>query len=257
MIATADIVVWASSLVHPDILGYARAGAEIVDSLVLPLEGVSEIYRRAATERLTVARVHTGDPSLWGAIQEQRELCEAIGLPHETVPGVTAVSAVAALVDRELTVPEVAQSVVLTRLEGGTTPMPEGETVRAFASHQTTIALYLSAARAAVLQTELLAGGYPPDTPCVVAHAATWPQQLVVRCTVAALAATCQRHGLRKHTLVLVGRALTAHGTRSHLYHPNRICPPEDSTPTGSSALGEPSAPRDSPGEPSAPRDVD
>jgi precorrin-4/cobalt-precorrin-4 C11-methyltransferase len=223
VIAEADIVIWAASLVHPDVVALAGAHAEVVDSSALPLEGVLALYRRAAAERLVVARVHSGDPSLWGAVQEQRELCVQLGLAHETVPGVSAFSAVAALIDRELTVPEVAQSVVLTRLEGGKTPMPSGETVRGFAGHGTSMALYLSAARSGRLQAELLAGGYPPDTPCVVAHAATWPDELILHCALADLEATCREHKLWKHTLVLVGPALGAGGTRSHLYHPGRF----------------------------------
>ena len=176
-----------------------------------------------SAEGLVVARIHSGDPALWGAVQEQRELCDALGLAHETIPGVSAFSAVAALVDRELTVPEVAQSVVLTRLEGGKTPMPSGETVRGFAAHGTTMALFLSAARSGQLQAELLAGGYPPDTPCVVAYQATWPDELVAHCTLGELEATCKEHKLWKHTLVLVGRALDSGGTRSHLYHPGHF----------------------------------
>ena len=113
-------------------------------------------------------------------MQEQRELCDEIGLPHETVPGVSAFSAVAALVGRELTIPEVAQSVILTRLGGGKTPMPAGEEVVELARHGTTMALFLSAARSGQLQAELLGGGYPPDTPVVVAYQATWPDELIV-----------------------------------------------------------------------------
>ena len=223
VIGEADLVIWAASLVHPDILGYARSGAEIRDSASLSLEQLGELFQRAVAEGLVVARVQTGDPDLFGAVQEQRAICDALGLAHETIPGVSAFSAVAALVDRELSVPEVAQSVILTRLEGGRTPMPPGERIRDFASHGTTMALYLSAARSGRLQEELLAGGYPPQTPCVIAHAATWPQQLVLWCALADLAETCKRNKLWKHTLVLVGPALDAAGTRSHLYHPGRF----------------------------------
>ena len=223
VITSADIVIWAASLVHRDVLAHARADAEIIDSARLPLEGVRPIYERAARTGLVVARVHSGDPALWGAVQEQRELCAAIGIPHETVPGVSAFSAVAALVDRELTVPEIAQSVVLTRLGGGKTPMPAGEEVREFARHGTTMALYLSAARSGQLQEELLRGGYPPDTSAVVAYQATWPDELVVTCTVGTLEETVKAHRLWKHTLILVGPALAAGGTRSYLYHPGHF----------------------------------
>ncbi|MDP9399141.1 MAG: precorrin-4 C(11)-methyltransferase [Actinomycetota bacterium] len=222
-IVAADVVVWAASLVNEDVLAHARPGAEIVDSAELPLEGVRPLYERAARDGLQVARVHSGDPALWGAVQEQRELCDELGLAYETVPGVSSFTAVAAIVERELTVPEVAQSVVLTRLGGGKTPMPPGEDVRAFARHGTTMALFLSAARSGQLQDELLDGGYPPETPCVVAYRATWPDELVVRCRLDELAATVRAHKLWKHTLVLVGPALDGGGTRSHLYHPGHF----------------------------------
>lgn len=222
-IAEADVVIWAASLVHEDVLQHARPDAVVVNSAEHSLEGITGHYERAAREGLHVARIHSGDPALWGGTQEQVELCERLGLAVEVVPGVSAFTAVAALVGRELTVPEVAQSVVLTRLEGGKTPMPARETVRGFAAHGTTMAVFLSAARAKVLQEELLAGAYEPDTPCVVAYAATWPDELVLRCRLGDLAETVREHKLYKHTLVLVGPALDAGGTRSHLYHPGHF----------------------------------
>jgi precorrin-4 C11-methyltransferase len=223
VIGACDVVIWASSLVHPHVLRHARLNAEIVDSAKLPLEGVEALYRRALAQDLAVARIHSGDPALWGAVAEQRELCDRLGLAHETVPGVSAYAAVAALADAELTVPEVAQSVILTRLGGGKTPMPAGEDIEALARHGTTMAVFLSAARSGQLQAQLLAGGYPPDTPVIVAYRATWPDELVVRCTLATLADTVKQRRLWKHTLFLVGPALGAHGTRSHLYHPGHF----------------------------------
>jgi precorrin-4/cobalt-precorrin-4 C11-methyltransferase len=184
---------------------------------------VLPVYERAAREGLSVARIHSGDPALWGAVQEQLDRCRALGLATEIVPGVSAFSAVAAVVQRELTIPEVAQSVILTRLGGGKTPMPPGEEVADFARHGTTMAIFLSAARSGQLQAELLEGGYPGDTPVVVAYQATWPDELVVTCTVDSLEATVKEHKLWKHTLFLVGPALAASGTRSHLYHPGHF----------------------------------
>jgi precorrin-4/cobalt-precorrin-4 C11-methyltransferase len=223
VIAAADVVIWASSLVHPDVLTHAPKNAEIVDSAQLPMEGVLPYYERAAREALNVARVHSGDPSLWGAIQEQLEQCAALNLDTEIVPGVSSFTAVAARIGRELTIPEVAQSVILTRLGGGKTPMPPGEQVAEFARHGTTMALFLSAARSAQLQDELLAGGYPPDTPCVIAFQVTWPDELIVQCALADLAASIKERKLWKHTLVLVGPGLAAEGSRSHLYHPGHF----------------------------------
>jgi len=222
-ISEADIVIWAASLVHPDVLQHARDGAEIVDSALLPMEGVLPFYERAVAEGLTIARIHSGDPALWGAMQEQLDRCAAMGLATEVVPGVSAFSAVAAAVQRELTIPEIGQSVILTRLGGGKTPMPPGEEVREFARHGTTMALFLSAARSGQLQEELTEGGYPAETPCVVAYQCSWPDELIVRCRLDELEATVKAHKLWKHTLVLVGPALSAGGTRSHLYHPGHF----------------------------------
>jgi precorrin-4/cobalt-precorrin-4 C11-methyltransferase len=222
-IATADIVIWASSLVDQRVLAHARGDAEIVDSAKLPMEGVLPYYERAARESRTVARVHSGDPSLWGAVQEQLEQCRKLGLDTEIVPGVSSFTAVAARIQRELTIPEVAQSVILTRLGGGKTPMPPGEQVKEFARHGTTMALFLSAARSGQLQEELLEGGYPPDTPCVVAYQVTWPDELIIHTALQNLAATIRQRKLWKHTLVLVGPALATTGSRSHLYHPGHF----------------------------------
>jgi precorrin-4/cobalt-precorrin-4 C11-methyltransferase len=222
-IAEADVVIWAASLVQPGVLEHARPDAEIMDSAGMPLEDVVAVYERAAREGLKVARIHSGDPALWGGTQEQVDRCAELGVEVEIVPGVSSFSAVAAAAGRELTVPEVAQSVVLTRLGGGKTPMPPGEEVREFARHGTTMAVFLSAARSGQLAAELLEGGYPTDTPVVVAHQVTWPEELLLRCTVGTLEQTVKAHRLWKHTLFLVGPALSASGTRSHLYHPGHF----------------------------------
>jgi precorrin-4/cobalt-precorrin-4 C11-methyltransferase len=239
VIAAADVVLWASSLVHPDVLAHARPEAEIVDSAELPLEGVRAIYLRARTDGLVVARIHSGDPALWGAVQEQRELCDELGLAHETVPGVSAYAAASALAGRELTVPEVAQSVILTRLGGGKTPMPAGEELAGLAGHGATMAVFLSAARSGQLQAELLAGGYADATPVLVAYRATWPDELLLPCTVGTLADTVKAHKLWKHTLFLVGPALAARGQRSHLYHPGHFHGHRRAEPAARRALRE------------------
>ena len=223
-ISEADIVIWAASLVHEDVLQHVRPDAVVVNSAEHSLEGITAHYERAAAEGLLVARIHSGDPTLWGGTQEQWTLCRRLGLETEVIPGVSSFTAVAAIVENELTIPEVAQSVVLTRLEGGKTPMPAGETVRSFAAHGTTMALFLSAARTKQLQDELLAAGtYDESTPCVVAYAATWPDELVFRCTLGELTEKVKEHKLYKHTMVLVGPALAESETRSHLYHPGHF----------------------------------
>ncbi|WHM39342.1 precorrin-4 C(11)-methyltransferase [Streptomyces sp. BPTC-684] len=222
-IAEADVVIWAASLVQAEVLDHAREGAEILDSAAMSLEDVVGVYERAAREGLKVARIHSGDPALWGGTQEQLDRVAGLGLEVEVIPGVSSFSAVAAIAQRELTIPEIAQSVILTRLGGGKTPMPPGEEVREFARHGTTMAIFLSAARSGQLVEELLEGGYPTSTPVVIAYQATWPEELVLRCTIATLEETVKEHKLWKHTLFLVGPALSASGTRSHLYHPGHF----------------------------------
>jgi precorrin-4/cobalt-precorrin-4 C11-methyltransferase len=222
-IADADVVIWAASLVQAEVLEHAREGAQILDSAAMSLEDVLVVYERAVREELKVARIHSGDPALWGGTQEQLDRCHELGLETEVVPGVSAFSAVAAVAQRELTVPQVAQSVILTRLGGGKTPMPPGEEVKEFARHGTTMAIFLSAARSGQLAAELLEGGYPETTAVVVAYQATWPEELVLHCTVGTLEETVKEHKLWKHTLFLVGPALSAAGTRSHLYHPGHF----------------------------------
>jgi precorrin-4/cobalt-precorrin-4 C11-methyltransferase len=220
-IADADIVVWAGSLVNEAIVSaHARPDAEIHDSSVLTLEDVLGIYARTHESDLTLARVHSGDPSLYGAIQEQIDYCDAVGLPWEIVPGVSSLAAAAAVVGRELTVPGIAQSVVLTRVEGRTSTMPAGESVASFARHRTTMALFLSAGRSKALQDELLEGGYPSETPCAIVYRASWPEELVIRTTVGELASEVRKARIHKTTLILVGPALGPSASRSDLYNP-------------------------------------
>ena len=238
-IADADVVIWAASLVQEAVLDHAREGAEILDSATMSLEDVVAVYERAVREGLRVARIHSGDPALWGGTQEQVDRCAEIGIETEIVPGVSSFSAVAALAQRELTIPEVAQSVILTRLGGGKTPMPPGEEVREFARHGTTMAIFLSAARSGQLVRELLEGGYPSTTAVVIAYQATWPEELVVRCTIETLEETVKEHKLWKHTLFLIGPALDARGTRSHLYHPGHFHGFRKADPAARRALRE------------------
>jgi precorrin-4/cobalt-precorrin-4 C11-methyltransferase len=219
-IAAADVVIWAASLVAEEcVTGHARPDAELVDSSRLTHDDVLAIYRRAAADGLRVARVHSGDPALWGAVQEQYDACVELGLEVEIVPGVSAFTAAAAAAGRELTIPEVAQSVVLTRLEGGKTPMPERERLREFARHGTTMAVFLSAARTSALVAELRAGGYPDETPVVVAYRVSWPDELVFGCRLDRVTDLVRERKLWRHTLFLIGPALAASGTLSHLYH--------------------------------------
>jgi precorrin-4/cobalt-precorrin-4 C11-methyltransferase len=220
-LAAADVVVWASSLVPEALLDHCRPDAVRHDSATMTLEDVLAVYE--AAEGAAVVRLHSGDPSVYGAVQEQIDWCVANGRAFEVVPGVTSVAAAAAALGRELTVPRVAQSVVLTRLAGRTSAsMPPRESVAAFAAHGTTMAVFLSAARPHELQAELLADGrgYAPGTPAAVVVRASWPDEQVVRTTVGELAADLLATGARTTVLVLVGPALAGPAARSHLYDP-------------------------------------
>jgi precorrin-4/cobalt-precorrin-4 C11-methyltransferase len=218
----ADVVVWASSLVPEEVLVHCAPGAVVHDSAGMTFEDVVGVYSSVA-DSARVVRLHSGDVALYSAVQEQVDWCVAAGRSWEIVPGVGSLAAASALVGRELTVPGVAQSVVSTRLPGRTSAsMPDGETVAAFAHHQTTMAVYLSAARPAQLVEELLDGGrgYPPDTPAALVVRASWPDERVVLTTVAGLADAMKADGARTTALVLVGPALAGAAPRCHLYDP-------------------------------------
>jgi precorrin-4/cobalt-precorrin-4 C11-methyltransferase len=227
-LAHADVVIWASSLVPELVLTYARADAVLHDSAEMTLEDVLAVYEATPCERYVV-RLHSGDPAIYGAIQEQIDWCMAAGRSFEIVPGVSSLAGAAALIGRELTIPRVAQSVVITRLGGRTkASMPERESVAAFAAIGATTAIFLAGARAGELVDELLARGsaYTPDTPAAVVVRATWPDEQLVRTTVGGLAAAMASTGATRTVLVLVGEALVppdGHGrvARSHLYNPS------------------------------------
>jgi len=220
-LATADVVVWASSLVPEALLDHAPPTAEVHDSAGMTLEDVLAVYTAHPSAR--IVRLHSGDPAVYGAIQEQIDWCVAHERDFEIVPGVSSLSAAAAALGRELTIPTVAQSVVLTRLAGRTAAsMPERESVAGFAAHGATMAVFLSAARPVELQRELLAGGsgYSVETPAAVVVRASWPDEQVVMTTVGQLAAALDALGATRTVLVLVGPALRGGAVRSHLYEP-------------------------------------
>lgn len=226
-LSQADVVVWASSLVPSALLSHVRAGAAVHDSAVMTLEDVLAVYENEP-EAATV-RLHSGDPSVYGAIQEQIDWCVANGRRWEIVPGVSSLGAAAAVAGRELTVPGVSQSIVLTRLPGRTrVSMPETEALGAFAATGSTMAVFLSGARPEELQRRLLAppSRYDETTPAVLVARATWPDQLVRHTTVGHLAEDLAAMGITTTVLVLVGDALSARdapptsNTRSNLYSP-------------------------------------
>jgi precorrin-4/cobalt-precorrin-4 C11-methyltransferase len=223
-LARADVVIWASSLVPDALLDHCRSNTEIHDSATMTLEDVTGVYA-GHPDGTPIVRLHSGDPSLYGAIGEQIDWCVSHERSWEIVPGVSSLAAAAAAVGRELTQPGVTQSVVMTRLPGRTrASMPAGESVSSFAAHGATMAVFLSAARPDELASELLApgSGYGPATPAAIVIRATWPDQTVIRTTVGSLARDIRASAATMTVLVLVGDAL-ADGRvaqRSHLYAP-------------------------------------
>jgi precorrin-4/cobalt-precorrin-4 C11-methyltransferase len=221
VLGEADVVVWARSLVHQGVLAHARASAELVASDDKTFEDVLEIYARAARDGLGVARVHSGDPTLYGTLHEQLRACASLGLEVEIVPGVSSLAGAAAALGQELTVPDVSQSLILTR-RAQRTSMPVNEPLAAFAAHGTTMALFLSVRRPRELQADLEAGGYAPDTPCAVVYRASWPDELVIRCPLSELGERVRAAKITTQALVLIGPALgvAADARRSHVYDP-------------------------------------
>lgn len=221
VLAAADIVIWARSLVDPAVLEHARPGAETIASDDRTLEDIVAVYARAAAEGLRVARVQSGDPTLYGAIGEQIEACRRLGLAYEIVPGVSSVAAAAAALGQELTTPDVSQTLILTRRAVRTT-MPENERLVELARHGTTIVLFLSVRRPRELQRDLLEGGYAPAAPCAVVYRASWPDELIVRCRLQELATEIRAARITTQALVVIGPALDEErdAGRSHVYDP-------------------------------------
>jgi cobalt-precorrin 5A hydrolase/precorrin-3B C17-methyltransferase len=215
----ADVIVYAGSLVNRALLRRARPGCRLVDSASLALPEILKVMITAARAGRRVLRLHTGDPALYGAIAEQMAGLREAGIPYDVIPGVTSALAAAAAVGAELTLPGVSQTVILTR-RAGRTPVPLGQDLVGLAAHQATMALFLSVDEIADMVADLRAGGYPADTPAVAVYRASWPDQVIVRGTLSDLVRKVRAAGLKRQTIVLVGRALAGKGTASKLYDP-------------------------------------
>ncbi len=205
-LSRADVVLYAGSLVSPAVLTWAPPAADMVDTAPLALEDIVARLIRAHRDGKRVVRVHSGDPSLFGAIQEQMELLEREDIPCQVIPGVTAAMAAAAALGQELTLPEVTQTVILTRA-AGRTPVPERENLRSLAAHGSTLAIYLSVSMIEQVALEL-AESYGPGAPVVVAYRVSWPDQLLIRGTLADIAAKVREAGIGRQALIIVSPAL-------------------------------------------------
>lgn len=220
LLRTADVVIYAGSLVNPELLRYCKADCELRNSAEMTLDEVLSVMEHAETAGKTTVRLHTGDPSLYGAIREQMDALAAANVAYDVTPGVSSLFGAAAALGAEFTLPGVSQSLIITRL-AGRTGVPEGEGLRDLAGHGASMAIFLSAGMLDRVREELLAGGLAPDTPAAIVYKATWPEEAVLRCTVDTLASTGGQAGVRKTALVLVGRFLDAPYEKSKLYDPS------------------------------------
>lgn len=215
----ADVIIYAGSLVNPELLQLAKQGASIYNSASMTLEEVVDVMEKAVAAGQKVVRLHTGDPSIYGAIQEQMDLLDKKNITYEVIPGVSSFLAVAAALKQEYTLPEVSQTVIITRLEGRT-PVPEKEKLALLASHTATMCIFLSVHMLDSVIEELISGGYTLETPIAVVQKATWPDQRIMRGTLATIAQTVREAGVDRTAMIVVGNCLNNDYALSRLYAP-------------------------------------
>ena len=216
----ADVVIYAGSLVNPQLLDYAKEGCEIHNSAKMTLEEVIEVIEKAEEKDKTTVRLHTGDPCIYGAIREQMDILDTKNIAYDYCPGVSAFCGAASALNLEYTLPDISQSVIITRMEGRT-PVPAKESIQSFAAHQATMVIFLSTGMLEELSRRLIEGGYTADTPAAIVYKATWPDEKKFICTVGTLAQTAKENNITKTALMIIGEAVAAaHYDRSKLYDP-------------------------------------
>ena len=220
LLEAADVVIYAGSLVNPELLKYCKKGTEIHNSAKMTLEEVLSVMKKSDSEGKNIVRLHTGDPSLYGAIREQMDELEKLGIKYESVPGVSSFCGAAASLNLEYTLPDVSQSVIITRL-AGRTDVPEKESLKSLAGHNATLVLFLSSGMCQKVQEELLATGLSPQTPAALVYKASWPDEKKVLCTVGSLSESAEANGISKTALIIVGDVVSHTSyERSKLYDP-------------------------------------
>lgn len=224
LLEKADVIIYAGSLVNPDLLDYAKKDCQIHNSAKLTLDEVIDIMKKASEEDKTIVRLHTGEPSIYGAVREQMDELDRLGIEYESCPGVSACFGAAASLNLEYTLPDISQSLIITRMEGRI-KVPPKESIESFAAHQASMAIYLSTGMLDELSRRLVAGGYKEDTPAALVYKATWPEEEKYICTVKTLAETAREHKITKTALVLVGDVI---GHRN--YEKSRLYAPDFST---------------------------
>ena len=216
IIDSADVIIYAGSLVNREVLKDIKSGAKVYNSATMHLEEVIEVMKEAEKKNLMTARVHTGDPAIFGAHREQMDALEREGIEFCVIPGVSSFVAAAAAPKKEYTLPEVTQSIILTRMEGRT-PMPEKESIEAFAKHQATMVIFLSANRIEEL-VEQLQTSYPVDTPIALVYKASWPEEKIIQGNLGNIAELVRKANITKTGLIVVGRFLGDQYALSKLY---------------------------------------
>lgn len=207
IIEESDVVIYADSLVPEEVVAYANENAEVYGSKTMALPQIMEVTLKAVSEGKTVARVQSGDPSIYGAILEQMRILESENIDYEIIPGVSSAFAAAAVLKAELTVPEISQSIIMTRAEGRVS-LPEGEDLKSLASHGCSLVIFLSVTRMTKIVRELRSAGYSKDTPIAVAYRVGWPEELVIRGTLADIAAKVREAKITLQAVIIVGQAV-------------------------------------------------
>lgn len=218
LLEKADVIIYAGSLVNPELLDYAKKDCKIFNSAKMTLEEILQVMYESEAENKVIVRLHTGEPSLYGAVREQMDALEEKGIPFESCPGVSACFGAAASLNLEYTLPKISQSLIITRM-AGKTDVPPKESIESFASHQASMAIYLSTGMLGELSERLIAGGYKSETPAALVYKATWPEEKALICTVGNLAEIAAQNGITKTAVVLVGEAIThSNYGKSRLY---------------------------------------
>lgn len=220
LLKEADVIIYAGSLVNPELLQDRKENCLVYDSAKMTLEEVLAVIMQAEEQGQMTVRLHTGDPCLYGAIREQMDALDERNISYEVCPGVSSFCGAAAALNLEYTLPGISQSVVITRMEGRT-PVPEREKIASFAAHGASMVIFLSTGLLKELSIELIRGGYKETTPAAMVYKATWPDEKAVICQVGTLYETAKRENITKTALILVGEAVAQRGYhRSRLYDP-------------------------------------
>ncbi len=216
----ADVIIYAGSLVNPQLLDYAKEGCQIYNSATMTLEEVLDVMFAAEEEKKMTVRLHTGDPCLYGAIREQMDVLDERNIEYDYTPGVSSFCGAASALNLEYTLPDVSQTVIITRM-AGRTPVPEKEEIASLAAHRATMVVFLSTGMLPKLTERLIAGGYTADTPAAIVYKATWEDERAFVCTVGTLAETAEKNHITKTALMIIGDVVThSHYNRSELYNP-------------------------------------